>query len=340
VTAPLEIQYRRLLAIYPPAHRHAYEEEMVTVLMEGAAPGQRRPALGEAVDLLRAGLLARLGRGAQGLRTSAWRDAAAVAALLGAVLLAAAAGRRLIGGLRYFLEYDDPMRFLGVEGGLLIDVAARTVAWLAVVAAVLLAARRTAVALAVVAVLVEVAAIAVWQPDQEFRAIQMSWAVVLGLLTVSLLVLFRHGRPASATLSRRGGAMITGALALAGVSALLLPWWPAPPQILGLLTVTDAMLVMAGALLLAGLRRVPAGTRRRILVLLAVVLAVPIAQNLLERAIGINLARSVTPGIVVVDVLMMAGVPLLAFALGAAVLHLRENVNVSISVTRPGSPSV
>ncbi|MEU8610151.1 hypothetical protein AB0C29_19375, partial [Actinoplanes sp. NPDC048791] len=257
-----------------------------------------------------------------------------------AVLLAAAAGRRLIGGLHYFLEYDDPMRFWGIEGGLLIDVAARTVAWLAVVVAVLLTARRTASALAVVAVLVEIAAIAVWQPDQEFRVIQMSWAVVLGLLTVALLVLSRHGRPAFATLGRRSGAMITGGLALAGVSALLLPWWPVPPQILGLLTVTDAMLVTAGALLLAGLQRVPAGTRRRILVLVAVVFAVPIAQNLLERAIGIHLAASVTPGIVVVDVLMMAGVPLLAFALGAAALHLRENVNVSISVTRTGSPSV
>jgi hypothetical protein len=338
VTAPLEIQYRRLLAVYPAAHRRAYEEEMVGVLMEGAEPGQRRPALSEAVDLLRAGILARLGRGAQGLRTSAWRDAAAVAALLGAVLLAAAAGRRLILGLHYFLEYDDPMRFLGVEGGLLIDVAARSVAWLAVVVAVLLAARRTALALAVVAVLVEIAAIAVWQPDQEFRAIRMSWALILGLLTVALLVLSRHGRPAFGTLGRRGGAMITGGLALAAVSGLLLTWWPIPPQILGLLAVTDAMRVTAGALLLAGLQRVPAGTRRRILVLLAVVFAVPIAQHLLEQAIGINLARSVTPRIVVADVLMMAGVPLLAFALGAAVLHLRENV--SISVTRTGSPSV
>ncbi|GAA3339710.1 hypothetical protein GCM10020358_24440 [Amorphoplanes nipponensis] len=340
MTAPLEVHYRRLLAIYPAAHRRAYEEEMVGVLMAGAEPGQRRPALGEAADLLWGGLRARLGRGAQSLRTSAWRDAAAVAALFGAVLLAAAAGRRLIVGLTYFREYDDPMRFLGIDGGLLIDVAARTVAWLAVVVAVLLAARRTAVALAGMAVLVEIAAIAVWQPSQEFRAVRMSWALALALLTVALLVLSRPGRPARATLGRRGGTLITAGLALAAVSALLLPWWPAPPQILGLLPVTDAMLLAAGAMLLAGLQRIPAGTRRRILVLLAAVVAVPIAQRLLEQAIGIPLARSVTPGIVVVDVLLMVGVPLLAFALAAAVLHLRETVRVTVSRVPEESPSV
>ncbi|GAA3905046.1 hypothetical protein [Actinoplanes auranticolor] len=333
MTAPLEIQYRRLLAVYPSAHRRAYEEEMVGVLMEGAEPGQRRPALGEAADLLRAGILARLGRGAQALRTSAWRDAAAVAGLIGAVLLTAIACRRLIFGLLYARESGDPMRAFGVDGGLLIDVAARSVAWLAVVVAVLLAARRTATALAVVAVLVEITAVAVWLPSQEFRAIRMSWALALALLTVALLVLSRHGRPAVAILGRRGGAVLTGGLVLAAVSALLLPLWPTPPQILGLVTVPDALLLAAGAMLLAGLQRIPAGIRRRILVLLAPLLAVPVAQRQLEQAIDITFARSVTPGIVVVDVLMMAGVPLLAFALAAAALHLREGITVTVTRT-------
>ncbi|MGW4941534.1 hypothetical protein ACWEOZ_08100 [Actinoplanes sp. NPDC004185] len=333
MTAPLEIRYRRLLAVYPPAHRHAYEEEMVTVLMEGAAPGQRRPALGEAVDLLRAGLLARLGRGAQALRTSAWRDAAAVAGLIGAVLLTAIACRRLIGGLLYARESGDPMRAFGVDGGLLIDVAARSVAWLAVVVAVLLAARRTAVALAGVAVLVEIGAIAVWQASQEFRAVRMSWALVAALLTVALLVLSRQGRPAAVILGRRGGATLAAGLVLAAAGAFSLPWWPMPPQILGLVTVPDALLLTAGAMLLAGLHRIPAGIRRRILVLLAPLLAVPVAQHQLEQAIDISLARSVTPGIVVVDVLLMAGVPLLAFTLAAVALHVREGITVTITRT-------
>jgi hypothetical protein len=41
----------------------------------------------------------------------------------------------------------------------------------------------------------------------------------------------------------------------------------------------------------------------------------------------------VTPGIVVVDVLMMAGIPLLAFAFAVAVLHLREGVKVTVTRT-------
>lgn len=333
MTAPLEVQYRRLLAVYPAAHRRAYEEEMVGVLMAGAEPGQRRPALGEAADLLWAGFVARLGRDARGLRTPEWRDAAAVVSLIGVVLLAAVACRRLVFGLQYLRRDADPMRAFGVDGGLLIDVAARSVAWLAVLVAVLLAARRTAVALGVVALLVEAAAIVMWLPDQEFRAVRMSWAPVLALLTVALLLLSRRDRPAVATLGRRGSMLVAGGLVLAAVGAVLLRWWQLPLQILGLITVTDALLVTAGALLLAGLQRIPAATRRRILVLLAPVLAVPVAQRAVEQAIDIAAARFVTPGIIAVDVLMMAGIPLLAFGLAAAALQLLESDTVTAART-------
>jgi hypothetical protein len=337
MTAPLEIRYRRLLAVYPAAHRQAYEEEMVGVLMAGAEPGQRRPALGEAVDLLWSGLVARFGRGRQDLRSAVWRDAAAVAGLIGVVLLAAVPCRRLIFGVHYLQQYGDPMRRFGVDGGLLLDVAARSVAWLAVLVAVLVAARRTAVGLAVVAVLVEIATIVVWLPAYEFHAIRMSWAPVLALCTVALLALARRGRPAIAIMGRRGLALITAALVLTGFSELLLlRLWQAPAQILGLISVTDALLAVAAALLLTGLLRIPGQLRRRTLVLLAPVVAVLFAQHLLEVAIDIDLARVVTPGMVVVDVLMMAGVPLLAFGLAVAALHAREHLALSatLSVTR------
>lgn len=338
MTAPLEVRYRRLLAVYPAAHRRAYEEEMVGVLMAGAEPGQRRPDLREAADLLWSGLVARLSRGAQELRTAGWRDAAAVAGLISAVLLAAVASRRLIVGLESILRYGDPMRAFGIDGGLLIDAAARSVAWVAVPVAVLLAARRTAVALAVVALLVEVAAIVVWLPSQEFRAIRMSWAPVLALLTVALLVLSRRARPVTATLSRLGSSLLGGGVLLAVLAvltvSLLGPGQP-PVRILGLIGVADVLLVAAGAALLAGLQRIPVRVRRRLLVLLAPVFAVPVAQQWLEQLMSLNLARSVTPGIVVVDVLLMAGVPLLAFALAAAAVHLRETVTISLT-RKPG----
>jgi hypothetical protein len=333
VTAPLEIHYRRLLAVYPAEHRRAYEEEMVGVLMAGAEPGQRRPALADAADLLWSGLVARLGRGARGLRGTAWRDAAAVAALLGVVLLAAVACRRLIVGLTYYLRYDDPMRFLGLDGGLLLDAGARSLAWLAVLAAVLLAARRTAVALTVVALLVELAAIVVWLPSQEFRAIRMSWAPALALLTLALLVLSRRGRPATTVLDRRGRALTAAGLALAGVGTVLLRFWISPAQLLGLTTIPEVLLPAAAAFVLAGLWRIPGPVRRRALVLLAPVLAVPVAQRLVAEVISIELARSVTPGMVVTDVLLLLAVPFLAFALAAVALHARETYTVSVRVT-------
>jgi hypothetical protein len=326
------MRYRRLLAVYPAEHRRAYEEEMVGVLMAGAEPGQRRPALADAADLIWSGLVARLGHGAQGLRSAAWREAAAVAGLIGVVLLAAVACRRLIGGLTYFFRYDDPMRFLGVDGGLLLDAATRSVAWLAVLGAVLLAARRTAVALTVVALLVELAAIAVWLPGQEFRVIRMSWAPALALLTLALLVLSRRSRPATAVLGRRGYALIAAGLALAGADTVMSQFWIEPVQIFGLLTLAQAYLLVAAAFLLAGLWRIPGPVRRRTLVLLAAVLAIPVAQRLAEQVIGIDLARFLTPGMVLTDFLLIIVVPLLAFATAAAALHARENYTVSVRV--------
>ena len=59
-SAHLERRYRRLLAFYPKAFRREHEQELVSVLMAGAADGQRRPRLAESVDLLRNGVLMRV----------------------------------------------------------------------------------------------------------------------------------------------------------------------------------------------------------------------------------------------------------------------------------------
>jgi hypothetical protein len=48
----LERRYRRLLACYPAAFRREHEQEILSVLMEGAAEGQQRPRLADAVNLL------------------------------------------------------------------------------------------------------------------------------------------------------------------------------------------------------------------------------------------------------------------------------------------------
>ena len=56
----LERAYRRLLAWYPRKFRHENEQEILAVLMASAPPGQRRPGLAEAADLIRSGLWLRL----------------------------------------------------------------------------------------------------------------------------------------------------------------------------------------------------------------------------------------------------------------------------------------
>lgn len=53
-------RYRRWLSWYPGWFRRDNEAEMLTVLLEGAEPGQRRPAAADRLDLLVGGLLVRL----------------------------------------------------------------------------------------------------------------------------------------------------------------------------------------------------------------------------------------------------------------------------------------
>lgn len=52
----LERGYRRLLAWYPRAFRRENEEEMLAVLLAGARPGQQRPGLADAANLIACGL--------------------------------------------------------------------------------------------------------------------------------------------------------------------------------------------------------------------------------------------------------------------------------------------
>ncbi|MEQ4722929.1 hypothetical protein [Nonomuraea sp. B19D2] len=80
--SPLEARYRRLLATYPRDHRARHEEEMIGVLLAGARPGQTRPHLADAADLLW-GALRVHGRRAFGpVSAPAWRAGLALAVAL------------------------------------------------------------------------------------------------------------------------------------------------------------------------------------------------------------------------------------------------------------------
>ncbi|MFC7592075.1 hypothetical protein ACFQYP_56405 [Nonomuraea antimicrobica] len=79
---PLAARYRRLLACYPREHRARHEQEMMSVLLAGARPGQTRPDPADVADLLW-GALRVHGRRAFGpLSAPAWRDGLAVAVAL------------------------------------------------------------------------------------------------------------------------------------------------------------------------------------------------------------------------------------------------------------------
>jgi len=96
----LERRYRRLLAWYPATHRVQYEQEMLGVLMEGAGPERTHPTLSERHDLVRGALRARLRAVGPALAVPRWRDAAAVAALVGMLYFLERAAESLL-WLRY-----------------------------------------------------------------------------------------------------------------------------------------------------------------------------------------------------------------------------------------------
>ncbi|WP_141579175.1 hypothetical protein [Actinomadura sp. WMMA1423] len=96
----LEHRYRRLLACYPAGHRAEHGEEMLDVLLSAARPGQTRPSLGDAADLLRGALNIRLRRAAGDATGSPWPGALAVAGFISMVML-------LADGLRFVLNIPD-----------------------------------------------------------------------------------------------------------------------------------------------------------------------------------------------------------------------------------------
>ena len=81
-TGGLEEGYRRLLRWYPPSYRGRHEEEILGVLMAAAQPGQHRPGVREALDLLWSALKIRVRTIFRGADSQPWADALAFVAVL------------------------------------------------------------------------------------------------------------------------------------------------------------------------------------------------------------------------------------------------------------------
>lgn len=85
---PLERRYRRLLALYPAAHRREYEDEMVTVLLADTPPGHDRPPIATTLDLVLGAATARVRTTRHWLAGDTWRRAAGAGVLAVCALLA------------------------------------------------------------------------------------------------------------------------------------------------------------------------------------------------------------------------------------------------------------
>ena len=79
-------RYRQRLALYPRAYRREHEEEMLSVLLDGARPGQEFPRVVESLDLISGALRMRL-RLLQPYGGNIGSDALAAFSLLAPLLL-------------------------------------------------------------------------------------------------------------------------------------------------------------------------------------------------------------------------------------------------------------
>ena len=207
----LERRYRWLLAWYPHVYRAANADDMLGVALARSASGQRWPEPGEAVNLIVSGIGERLGAM---LRQPDQRDTAAVLAIAGPVLLAAAAGRTIAGP---FL-FDPAMTFPGPPPRMAVAAIAFAAWWMLVALAGMLCWRRAAAAGACLGAAGQVTMLALVVSGYPGELMVAYWQAVVALVAAASALgsLRSQGRPLS---WRAVTALATAAAILAG--------WPA-----------------------------------------------------------------------------------------------------------------
>jgi DNA-directed RNA polymerase specialized sigma24 family protein len=244
-------RYRRLLFAYPDSYRRQRGEELLGTLLDTARPGQRRPTVADAADLMLGGLRQRLGG-------SVAADLEAGLALAAPLALALAAG---LGGFLWLTVERLPVGVPDPGAFLTVGPAAYAV-WLAaaVLRAVLPAAHSrvpVVAAMAVTALLVPAAAIGGYQRPPLW--------VILALLGFGAIALAGGGEPltGAARLAVPVGALVAAALAKA-LMTWQVPadaWWGVyyqPSLWLAGAVAAVAVLGVAGAGAVAAVRGRPA----------------------------------------------------------------------------------
>jgi hypothetical protein len=355
--AILERRYRQVLRLYPREHRHEYEEEMIGVLLAGAAPGRRGPGLREVLDLAVAALTVRWSRGAAALRDGSWPGAARAVQLWGAIVLLAVSLRRVVMGEVAVLRYGDFAPHPTVQE--LVRPGAWALVLLLVLAGYRAAAgptalsgspgaaaravpagcRWAAVAVALGGLVAEVPPVAVYR-ETPARMLDVYWILVAAaVVTAASLLTATAGRaepagdrrlPRGTMVVASGGSLVVAGGAgtvLVGGSGLLLGGLPVPYPVL-------ALYAAAGLLVALGVLRLPPPVVRRV-----VVAAVPVAVTWPLVRVGFgdlieSNMRSPEPALLgPVQWTALAVVPLAAAWVAA-------RLNRRFEQSLPGSPSV
>lgn len=326
----LESRYRRLLAWYPRSHRQVYEEEMLAVLVAGARPDQRRPTMGEAVNLVASGLAAR-GRAAFGGPVSpAWADAAAVFGLLAALVLLSQRVIRLSQSVAP--DSNEPSS---------LTLYLQAIGWGAVVLAALVGLRRAAAVLAWVAVLGQAVLLARYYGIDPVSTVDLFWPFALGVVAAAALTV--PAPPQHAVSVLRGPRLLAFVLGIGAIQAILVAsrLGRAPMYgdgggtiyvFYGLENESELVLhlwlagIVAGAVA-AGLAALtlPSAVRWRIAVLATPVAALAgFVELTLDGWAYSNMLVQGTVYLAPVQWALLIAVPLVAFGLGAAAVRWRD----------------
>ncbi|MFG1840830.1 hypothetical protein ACGFH8_20710 [Micromonospora sp. NPDC049175] len=328
--------YRWLLACYPRAYRRQYEDELIGVLLDDAAPGQRRPLARDVSALLGGAVRAHVRQIGARFSVDAWRDAAQVLGLIAALLLFVRSARvPVLHSAMYAQSYPDGIG----EPFVLWPHGLGAALWLVVAVFTVLGWGRAAAAIAVGGVAFEVVRVA--EAYGYYSTVFDIWPLVLAAMAALALAL-RAPQSGAAALGRwRLGTLAAATLVSVGAPSVALTGaddstWP----IYGTWIFTsgvgrvEAILLIAGYLLFAlVVLSTPTALRLRLLALV-----VPVGVTLLLTRVGLRttgtyLERSSHDG--VPDALTWAQwstlvlAPVLLFAVAVAILHRRE---------RPGTP--
>ncbi|SCF15491.1 hypothetical protein GA0074695_3840 [Micromonospora viridifaciens] len=335
----LERAYRWLLACYPREHRQQYADEMLGVLLDDAAPGQRRPRAREVRDLLDGALRTHVRYGAARLSERTWRDAASALGLIAALALLAYAARLPVLHLALLAA--------GQPGGLgdapPWQAWLSPVAWLAVAVLAGLAWRRSAAVLAGAAAALEVARAA--GEYAAYLSVFNLWpAVLAGMAAAALAV--PAARSGAAVIGRwRLGALAAATLLGGSAPAFAAVALPGPGsesvRTSWIFTTSvdraEALLLGAGyALCALVVLSTPAALRRRLLALLvpvgAALLLTRAGVGVLHRPLHDGIPAALTPA----QLLAVALLPGLAFAAAVVALHRRERRARLLAIEGPG----